>query len=137
MSQYLRCLVAGLFTNVATRQPSTSGRGGRGCYRTVIGGRHVFYTKYFVLAWFSGLCCACLCSWFGRAFVSRFAVGVFAIKRGLGCRHRLAVGPLVCEACRPCADGWPLANRGTAETQRTSTQEGTLLCGVVPSIIPV
>ncbi|CAN0232575.1 unnamed protein product, partial [Hapterophycus canaliculatus] len=35
MSQYLRCLVAGLFTNVALRQPSTSGGGGRGCYRTV------------------------------------------------------------------------------------------------------
>eukprot|EP00903_Cladosiphon_okamuranus_P014779 g13692.t2 len=39
MSQYLRCLVAGLFTNVALRQPSTSGGGGRSCYRTVIGGR--------------------------------------------------------------------------------------------------
>ncbi|CAM9653872.1 unnamed protein product [Scytosiphon promiscuus] len=39
MSQYLRCLVAGLFTNVALRQPSTSGGGGRGCYRTVLGGR--------------------------------------------------------------------------------------------------
>lgn len=41
MSQYLRCLVAGLFTNVAQRQPSASGGGGRGCYRTVIGGRRV------------------------------------------------------------------------------------------------
>eukprot|EP00752_Nemacystus_decipiens_P012278 g10884.t1 len=39
MSQYLRCLVSGLFTNVALRQPSTSGGGGRRCYRTVIGGR--------------------------------------------------------------------------------------------------
>ncbi|CAM9241012.1 unnamed protein product [Ectocarpus sp. 4 AP-2014] len=38
-SQYLRCLVAGLFTNVALRQPSTSGGGSRGCYRTVLGGR--------------------------------------------------------------------------------------------------
>ncbi|CAN0025260.1 unnamed protein product, partial [Ectocarpus fasciculatus] len=39
-SQYLRCLVAGLFTNVALRQPSTStsGGGSRGCYRTVLGG---------------------------------------------------------------------------------------------------
>lgn len=43
-SQYLRCLVAGLFTNVALRQPSaTAGGGGRGCYRTVIGGRRVFH----------------------------------------------------------------------------------------------
>ncbi|CAM9321613.1 unnamed protein product, partial [Ectocarpus sp. 12 AP-2014] len=39
-SQYLRCLVAGLFTNVALRQPSTSGGGSRGCYRTVLGGRY-------------------------------------------------------------------------------------------------
>ncbi|CAN0159342.1 unnamed protein product [Pylaiella littoralis] len=39
MSQYLRCLVAGLFTNVALRQPSTREGGGRGCYRTIISGR--------------------------------------------------------------------------------------------------
>ncbi|CAN0022891.1 unnamed protein product [Ascophyllum nodosum] len=40
MSRYLRCLVAGLFTNVATRQPAaaTAG-GGRACYRTVVGNR--------------------------------------------------------------------------------------------------
>lgn len=37
--QYLRCLVAGLFTNIAMRQPSASRGGGRGCYRTLIGGR--------------------------------------------------------------------------------------------------
>ena len=42
MSRYLRCLVAGLFTNVATRQPAaaTAG-GGRACYRTVVGNRQV------------------------------------------------------------------------------------------------
>ncbi|CAM9865564.1 unnamed protein product, partial [Laminaria digitata] len=40
-SQYLRCLVAGLFSNVAMRQAATSGGGGRGCYRTLVGGRQV------------------------------------------------------------------------------------------------